>query len=207
MIDEEHQDRARFRRRFGRNRRPWFGGGDQHQARCLGREGSAPGTAACPTCHRQAGGGVRAGVHGRHFGPRPEQSRVSRAGQGDRTPRRCRPERPRRPAAHATGSEGSRARAERQDERGRGGARCGRTGRRTRRATASSLPPVGRRGRNTNRPGPPSTARTRSWRRPKRRPTSRGTKPGTRSCAPMPTGPLSRPWPNPGRSSPPVRLS
>src|SRR5215207_10383972 len=76
-----------------------------------------------------------------------------------------------------------------------------------RRATASSSPLVGRRGRNTNRPGPPSTARTRSWRQPKHRPMSRETKLRIRCCAPKPTGPSSRPWPNPGRSSPPVRSS
>ena len=52
MIDEDHQDRAPFCRRFGGDRRPWFGGGDQLQASCRER-GSSPGTPARPARHRK----------------------------------------------------------------------------------------------------------------------------------------------------------
>jgi hypothetical protein len=56
-----------------------------------------------------------------------------------------------------------------------------------------------------DRPRLPSILQTRNWRQPKRRLTSRQTKPDTRCCSRTPTGPSSRPWPNPGRLSPPAR--
>ena len=72
-------------------------------------------------------------------------------------------------------------------------------------AIASLRPTAGPVGRDMSRPRRPSTPRPRNWPPLKPKPMSRETKPDIRCCSLTPMALSSRPWPNPGRWSPPAR--